>query len=1278
MKRCGSPRCGFGSVPYVLVLSAALLLPGATSAQSTGGPDPLDEEWRWSHFTAASGAPTARVIDITSSASGVVWIQTARGLAWFDGFSWQRPSPHPRTRIERLKADIDGGMLAITSGELWRGGEEGFRRVTLPEGLEDVEVRDAVAFGDADELLIASDSLMYLLRDGSWQPFPGPGEGRRSPESTLVRSGLGRIWLVSTATGEGSFVWGGSAWETWLPYRSHAVHESEEGGFLAVNHATDVNGIWSWSAGDPVPTRLEGEGPSLVSGAAGRGPNAAAAYRSGRVRMLRDGTWSWLATVPRYLENAHLLHYDAMGDLWSATDRGLALHRASERRWTRSSSPGSESASEINAIALGPDVDLWMATPDGLYIRNASGDVERIEAILGQRLGVVTGLARGPDGSMWVTSGADWQGAYRWRDGRWRHYGVAEGLLADRVHGVTADRQGRLWFLGLAEQPGIDETGAFVFDGETFSRWGENGGLPSARMYAFAQGPDGSLWFGTAQSLSRWSDGEWTHWTTASGLQSPRVYTIATAAGRTWFGHLEGGGGLGYIDESDEIGYLTTADGLADGRVWDLESPDGETLWVGTAGGVSRYAAGRFATFDRASGLEHPRVWPVLPTDDRVYIGTTGGGVYELSLEDDDAPPPRVLIEVPHIDGDRVTTHWTAVAYRGRVPPEAIETRSRLDGGAWSAWSTSREVDILGVSHGDHRLEVEAKGLFGAVAPQPAAVAFRVPPPLLRHPLVVSMTLLWLATGFGFGAVQWRRRHEQRRLLERSEHRLRRLVEEIPICIHEIDLEGRLLSMNPAGLSMLGLSTPADVVGRPYLESVVEEDRRRVESLMDRAREGEGSEFTFRASGPGGSTKVFGSSFVPLRDESGRVTKLMGYTRDLTARERAEAERRRLEETLRQVQKMEAVGQLAGGVAHDFNNLLTIIGGYASILAEDAPTDPDTVRDNAEQILEAHERASTLTRQLLAFGRRQILKPRVVDVGASLHTLEGMLRRLISEDLTLVFRIAEDLAPATVDPAGIEQVVINLVVNARDAVGPGGEIRISAFNRTLDGVLNAPTGSLPPGDYVVIEVEDDGMGMDAETLARVFEPFFTTKPSGLGTGLGLSTAYGIVAQSGGLVCVSSDAGQGSRFSVYLPRSTDEPSPTERTRDTPDAALSGTETILVAEDDDAVRDFVRMTLERFGYTVVSARNGAEAAALSSTDQRIDALLTDLIMPELNGRELAERFRRHRPAAPVLYMSGYADERVLGKGPQPVVDLHKPFSPTELVRKIRSILDERPAP
>jgi nitrogen-specific signal transduction histidine kinase/CheY-like chemotaxis protein len=391
----------------------------------------------------------------------------------------------------------------------------------------------------------------------------------------------------------------------------------------------------------------------------------------------------------------------------------------------------------------------------------------------------------------------------------------------------------------------------------------------------------------------------------------------------------------------------------------------------------------------------------------------------------------------------------------------------------------------------------------------------------------------------------------------------------------------------------------------------------------------------------------------------------------INERIKAEEERRRLQMDLAQAQKMESVGRLAGGVAHDFNNLLTVINGYSSLaLARLGPG--DRLREDLEEIRRSGERATALTRQLLAFSRKQVMKPRLLDLNDIVHEMEPMLRRLLGERVRIRTRFHEDSLVVFADQNQLEQVVLNLAVNARDAMPEGGELSIE----TTRVELNEPAADAPPeakaGNYAVLAVSDTGTGMDEETKMRIFDPFFTTKRSGQGTGLGLATVHGIVAQSGGFISVLSEPGKGASFRVHLRAIEGAPRRSEAEAEPP--ARRGDETVIVVDDQEEVRKYTAAALKALGYRVLECGSATEAITIcEQPSQRVDRVLTDMVMPGIGGKGLAARLAALRPGVPVLFMSGYAENDI--EGQQSIESrffLQKPFSPTELAEKVGTAL------
>jgi two-component system cell cycle sensor histidine kinase/response regulator CckA len=514
---------------------------------------------------------------------------------------------------------------------------------------------------------------------------------------------------------------------------------------------------------------------------------------------------------------------------------------------------------------------------------------------------------------------------------------------------------------------------------------------------------------------------------------------------------------------------------------------------------------------------------------------------------------------------------------------------------------------------------------------------------------------------------QERQRRQAEEALRASELRFRALVENSSDGLLLIDREGRVTYTTPSSERHLGWK-PEEMIGRSVFDFLDPEDRGTVGVRMAEALRHPGRVVTAegRILHADGSSRIMeGVAVNRLTDRSVRAIVL--NVRDLT-------ERRRLEDQLRQSQKMDAVGQLAGGIAHDFNNLLTAILGYCRLILDDVTLD-NPLRTDLEEIRLAGERAAALTRQLLAFGRRQMLQPQIVDINTIVHDLEKLLRRLIAADVELVTALAPGLPPVLVDPASIEHVLMNLVVNARDAMPHGGRLLIETASVDLDESYAAGHAGVVAGPYVELAVSDTGEGMDEATRARIFEPFFTTKEQGRGIGLGLATVYGIVKQSGGHIWVYSEPGHGTVFKIYLPRA-------EATKITPKAEsvqaaekTTGWETVLLVEDENAVRALAREVLRRHGYVVLEARHGVDALRLAERHpDDIHLMITDVVMPHLGGRELAERLAAVRPKMKVLFMSGYTDQAVMHRHLAPgSAFLQKPFTPESFARKVRSVLD-----
>ena len=609
----------------------------------------------------------------------------------------------------------------------------------------------------------------------------------------------------------------------------------------------------------------------------------------------------------------------------------------------------------------------------------------------------------------------------------------------------------------------------------------------------------------------------------------------------------------------------------------------------------------------------------------------------------DDAPPPDEMQDM-----DRSCT-----SYVFRTGEAALISQDRFD-------------------------QLAAKGeveLVGTPCPSWLGVPLRTPGETIgvlvvqnyeRENVYTRRDLEFLSSVGGQIALAIERKRTEERARE-SEARLRVLIEQLPAVLWTVDKNLRFTSAVGAGLTRLGLK-PNQIVGMTLGEYFETSDHS-FTPIAAHLRAVAGDPVTFPVEWKKGS---YACHVEPLRDSSGGVQGAICMALDVT-------DRKQLEEQFRQAQKMEAVGRLAGGIAHDFNNLLMVIQGYADLLADRLPVD-EPLHRNAVQIQTAAQRAAGLTQQLLAFSRKQILAPKVLNVHAVVADMEKMLQRLIGEDIELETSSRDDLWLVKADRSQIEQVIMNLAVNARDAMPKGGRLMIETANVEFDSTVSHSPAVVAPGKYVMLAVTDNGCGMDTKTKAHIFEPFFTTKEKGKGTGLGLATVYGVVKQSGGYVWVYSEPGHGTTFKVYLPRIEEEVGPGAHDRGAkPDSLPKGSEVVLLVEDEAGVRELAREYLEMSGYTVLVASDGRTGIELASMHSgRIDLLMTDMVMPGIGGRELAERVLKIRPDIKILYMSGYTDQAVVHQGilgtDAPL--LQKPFTLAALTKKLREILAPEP--
>jgi PAS domain S-box-containing protein len=503
--------------------------------------------------------------------------------------------------------------------------------------------------------------------------------------------------------------------------------------------------------------------------------------------------------------------------------------------------------------------------------------------------------------------------------------------------------------------------------------------------------------------------------------------------------------------------------------------------------------------------------------------------------------------------------------------------------------------------------------------------------------------------------------------LQKSETHFRLLIRDAPYGIYRVTLDGQFLHVNPALVTMLGYDSEEELMRCDMEKDIYRDPQSRRGLLAEHAHTDDfrAVETEWRRK----DGKIIGVKMTghPVFQKNHALAYFEVFAEDIT-------ERRTLERQLLQSQKMEAIGRLAGGIAHDFNNLLSVILGHSDILEQQVGTN-DRLRKSVEATRNAAERAASLTMQLLAFSRKQVIEPRVIDLNESVVEIQKMLHRIIGEDIELTIRLQPGLGYVKADSGQLGQVLMNLAVNSRDAMPTGGKLAIETANVDLDDTYVRQHLGARSGPFVMLAVSDTGMGMDSETLSHVFEPFFTTKESGKGTGLGLSMVYGIIKQNNGYIMAYSEPGRGTTFKIYIPRTVESlPLPQVVEKEIP----GGSETILVVEDELALRELTCVLLEEAGYTVLESTGVEDAIATGKDSQRkIDLLLTDIVMPRLDGRELANQLVALRPNLRVLFMSGYTDDVMVHRGllKQATVLVQKPFTKAKLLRKVRETLDSQ---
>jgi PAS domain S-box-containing protein len=1220
---------------------------------------------RFRAFGHADGLQSAEIMDLAEAPDGVLWVAGQGGVARGDGRQFKPVDTAEQGLVRRVAFDALGRVYLETLSGVVRGVQAGDGKYQFAR----------VAKGAVRGLYVSGENA-WFARDGDLWRLSGniPKEERVGSVAGLpadlwgsvVQDTLGNMWVRS----------------------STQLYELPRGQARFVKRSEGI-------------------------------PNATLsrlyADRHGRLFVSSDSGVVVLDGEKRtQIDSRHGLPADAMGailldrdeSLWLGAYGGGLIRRLGQGEWLSWQKEDGLLHNHIWAIRRDSAGQVWVGGSGGLNIFGADGKVAHSytghNGLAGDR---VLGIAEGPNGDFFVATDPAGISRFSKKGVLLRTYGSDSKLAGDYLLTIAFDHQRRLWVGGargcFRSQPLLDSTEELGFERIDIP------GVPAETgVYQFLVDADGVMWLATVHGLARFDGKGWQVFTTADGLKADQLSAIAQGQGALWLVYRDSVGisRMQFDGPRHSITHFTTQNGLTSNQAIALAFDTSGSLWVTTDNGVDVLDRGHW----RHYGLDDGLIWEdtnggALYADNQgsVWVGTSKGvsryaaPPYPIP----DAPPPVVLTSVEGVSREFQAGEQPFLPYSqssllirfsslNYARESGIRFHYRLRGYD-DKWNETRErnVRFAGLPAGHYVFEVVASAPDGAWSPVPAQFAFFILPPWWQSWwFVASCLLLGLLLGRAIWQLRVRALVAQKELLVRqvaertaelrqSKQQLWAAMDAAKLGIWSQNLTGEERSGDELTQSIFGTAAGEIISLEDLLRFVVPEDRERFERIVTarKQRQDESdSTLEYRVLLADGSLLWLQVRGGLIEDDAAGSKRAAGVVVDITEQKRAEQDVQALEQQLRQAQKIEAVGRLAGGIAHDFNNLLMVIQSYTEMLQDSLPEN-DSLRNNTEQVLKAADRGASLTKQLLAFSRKQVLSPAVLDLNVVVSEAAEMLKRLIGENIELRLNSGESLWAVRADPNQLAQVLVNLCVNARDAMPEGGILTIETRNFTMDDSLVGKYPYVRVGNYVQLLVTDTGTGISEEVQEQMFEPFFTTKERGKGTGLGLPTVFGIVKQSGGYMWADSEVGRGACFTICLPKvrgvlEADVPAK-------PELRQKGTGTILVAEDEEALREAMCDYLRSLGYTVLAASSGPHALSLASLHEGyIDLLVTDVVMPKMNGGELSKALGKQRPGLKTMYMSGYTDDAAVRYciREEGVAFLQKPFSLAVLARKVHEMV------
>ncbi len=734
---------------WLFLLSVVLSISSIMMAQE----EQFTDIWRLAQFTRVHGSLSSAVISITATSDGVVWAQTTTGIEWYDGYQWHEADSAlglPHSTGGNLRSDGKEDVVVTLPGEVFSGNIRGFKKLGSPRTGYCIP-------WNKDTLLLFSDHSLHTLAHG--HIGYGPDSAMTKGQSLEMRlASNGSIWVSLTS---GLYRLHSGKLQPFVPspaggFVISGLDEDSSGfGIAALDYPERRGEVWQWDSGTPPHVVMKSQKYNFKSLAIGIDHEVFGITTAGELGILKNSRWRLLSDLNSWVKNITAFYPGKGGDLWIGTASGIYLYKRSSTRWLTWIDTARAATNIISEIQPMSNGDLWVGTAEGIIIHKKSGERISIEKIDTTMLHPVTGIAEDRDGSVWISSGSSFEGAFKWDGHRWEHVEITAGAPGIHFHKIRKDREGNLWFLGLSHRSDTSLTrdpAVYVLNNNHMQPWGDKEVLANLRVYDFAEDRDGARWFATSKGVHCYSKGAWKHWGTESGLADDWIFTLAIDSTNTvWFADRQYG--LSFLDHQLRPHNVSTDSGLVSREIWDLTAaPDG-ALWIATSTGVNRLPHGIFTSYGSEVGLTQPFVWPLICYHDRLYCGTQGNGVAALDIADKDDDKLRTVLYHPIIEDEDALLRWNVYAYREAQPSLNIYVRYRVDSTQWSEWTTSREVTLKNLTSGSHIFSVQALSFLGAIDSTDTHVSFAISPPYYEQPVFlvpVALSIvisLYLAVG---------------------------------------------------------------------------------------------------------------------------------------------------------------------------------------------------------------------------------------------------------------------------------------------------------------------------------------------------------------------------------------------------------------------------------------------------------------------------------------------------------------------------------------------------